>query len=68
MVHSGLMRWKRYALWGNKVAGNILERLPVLSLFKNDVSNSEFLKGKYLEENMFLNMKTGNGKVGRIEN
>ena len=26
-----------------------------------------FLKGKYLEEYMVLNMKTGNGKVGRIE-
>jgi len=26
------------------------------------------LKGKYLEEYMVLNMKTGNGKVGRIEN
>ena len=24
--------------------------------------------GKYLEEYMVLNMKTGNGKVGRIEN
>ena len=27
-----------------------------------------FWKGKYLEEYMVLNMKTGNGKVGRIEN
>jgi hypothetical protein len=27
-----------------------------------------FLKGKYLEEYMVLNMKIGNGKVGRIEN
>ena len=26
------------------------------------------LKGKYLEEYMVLNMKTENGKVGRIEN
>ena len=26
------------------------------------------LKGKYLEEYMVLNMKTGNEKVGRIEN
>ena len=26
------------------------------------------LKAKYLEEYMVLNMKTGNGKVGRIEN
>ena len=26
------------------------------------------LKGNYLEEYMVLNMKTGNGKVGRIEN
>jgi hypothetical protein len=26
------------------------------------------LKGKYLEEYMVLNMKMGNGKVGRIEN
>ena len=25
-------------------------------------------EGKYLEEYMALNMKTGNGKVGRIEN
>jgi hypothetical protein len=25
------------------------------------------LKGKYLEEYMVLNMKIGNGKVGRIE-
>ena len=67
MVHSGLVRWKRHALWGNKVTGNILERLPVHILFQNDVSNSEFLKGKYLEEYMVLNMKTGNGKVGQIE-
>jgi hypothetical protein len=27
-----------------------------------------FFKGKYLEEYMVLNMKMGNGKVGRIEN
>jgi hypothetical protein len=27
-----------------------------------------FLKGKYLEEYMVLNIKMGNGKVGRIEN
>ena len=27
-----------------------------------------FLEGKYLEEYKVLNMKTGNGKVGRIEN
>jgi len=26
------------------------------------------IKGKYLEEYMVLDMKTGNGKVGRIEN
>jgi hypothetical protein len=25
------------------------------------------VKGKYLEENIVLNMKMGNGKVGRIE-
>jgi len=25
-------------------------------------------KGKYLEEYLGLNVKTGNGKVGRIEN
>ena len=31
-------------------------------------SCANFLKGKYLEEYMVLNMKTGNGKVGRIEN
>jgi len=29
--------------------------------------SANFLKGKYLEENMFLNMKMGNEKVGRIE-
>lgn len=40
MVHSGRMRWKRHILWGNKVAGKILERLPVLSLFKNAAGNS----------------------------
>jgi len=27
-----------------------------------------FLKGKYLEEYMVLNMKMGSGKLGRIEN
>jgi len=27
-----------------------------------------FLKGKYLEKYMVLNMKMENGKVGRIEN
>jgi hypothetical protein len=27
-----------------------------------------FFEGKYLEEYMVLNMKMGNGKVGRIEN
>jgi hypothetical protein len=27
-----------------------------------------FLKGKYLEEYRVLNMKMGNGKLGRIEN
>jgi hypothetical protein len=27
-----------------------------------------FLKGRYLEEYTVLNMKMGNGKVGRIEN
>jgi len=31
-------------------------------------SSANFFKGKYLEEYMVLNMKTGNGKVGRIEN
>ena len=31
-------------------------------------SSANFLKGKYLEEYMVLSMKTGNGKVGRIEN
>jgi hypothetical protein len=31
-------------------------------------SCANFLKGKYLEEYVVLNMKTGNGKVGRIEN
>jgi hypothetical protein len=31
-------------------------------------SCANFRKGKYLEEYMVLNMKTGNGKVGRIEN
>ena len=29
---------------------------------------NELLKGKYLEEYMVLNMKMGNGEVGRIEN
>ena len=29
--------------------------------------SAAFLKGKYLEEYMVLNMETGNGKVGRIE-
>jgi len=32
------------------------------------ISSANFLKGKYLEEYMVLNMKRGNGKVGRIEN
>jgi hypothetical protein len=27
-----------------------------------------FLKGKYLEEYMVLNMKMGNGNVGQIKN
>jgi hypothetical protein len=27
-----------------------------------------FLKGKYLEEHIVLNMKMGNGNVGQIEN
>jgi hypothetical protein len=27
-----------------------------------------YLKGKYLEEYMVLNMKMGNGKLGRIDN
>jgi hypothetical protein len=31
-------------------------------------SCANFLKGKYLEECMVLNMKRGNGKVGGIEN
>jgi len=31
-------------------------------------SSVNFLKGKYLEEYMVLNMKMGNGKVERIEN
>jgi len=31
-------------------------------------SSAKFLKGKYLEEYMALNMKTGKGKVGRFEN
>jgi len=31
-------------------------------------SCANFLNGKYLEEHMALNMETGNGKVGRIEN
>jgi len=30
--------------------------------------SANFLKGKYLEEYTVLNMKMGNGKVGRIEN
>jgi hypothetical protein len=32
------------------------------------MGSAYFLKGKYLEEYTFLNMKMGNGKVGRIEN
>ena len=32
------------------------------------ISCANFLKGKYLEDCMVLNMKTGNGKIGRIEN
>jgi hypothetical protein len=44
---------------------NIL--LPHVLIFrKNKICL--FLKGKYLEEYMFLNMKMVNGKVGRIEN
>jgi len=31
-------------------------------------SSVNFLKGKYFEEYRVPNMKTGNGKVGRIEN
>jgi hypothetical protein len=31
-------------------------------------SSAFFFKGKYFEEYMVLNMKLGNGKVGRIEN
>jgi len=31
-------------------------------------SCANFLKGKYLEQYMVLNMKMGNGKVRRIEN
>jgi hypothetical protein len=30
--------------------------------------SANFSKGKYLEEYMVLNMKVGNGKVGRTEN
>jgi hypothetical protein len=30
-------------------------------------SSAFFLKGKYLEEYMVLNMKIGSGKLGRIE-
>jgi hypothetical protein len=32
------------------------------------MADTLFLKGKYLEEYMALNMKMGNEKVGRIEN
>ena len=35
---------------------------------ERNTSSAKFLKGKYLEEYMVLNMKTGNEKVGRIEN
>jgi hypothetical protein len=31
-------------------------------------SSAYFLKGNYLEEYMLLNMKMGNGNLGRIEN
>jgi len=37
-------------------------------LTKKDEKALIIFKGKYLEEYMVLNMKTGNGKVGRIEN
>ena len=40
----------------------------VMNVFGSLKRRVEFLKGKYLEEYMVLNMKTGNGKVGRIEN
>jgi len=38
------------------------------TLTKKEEQALLILKGKYLEEYMVLNMKTGNGKVGRIEN
>ena len=38
------------------------------TLTKKEKEALQFLNGKYLEEYMVLNMKMGNGKVGRIEN
>jgi len=39
-----------------------------LNLILIYVTDKLFLKEKYLEEYMVLNIKMGNGKVGRIEN
>jgi hypothetical protein len=39
-----------------------------LMMTKKEEQALLFLKGKYLEEYMVLNMKMGNGKVGQIEN
>ena len=38
------------------------------TLTKKEEKAMLIFKGKYLEEYMVLNMKTGSGKVGRIEN
>ena len=37
-------------------------------LTKKEEQALQIFEGKYLEEYMVLNMKTGNGKVGRIKN
>ena len=44
----------------------LITRLVIIFMYVC-VAN-ELLKGKYLEEYMVLNMKMGNGEVGRIEN
>jgi len=50
-------------------------RAPSPAAINSESENDEyvcviclFLKGKYLEKYMVLNMKMGNGKLGRIEN
>jgi len=74
---------KRRILAGNRsyfatislFRSRLLSRRPVVSygaetwtLTKKEEQALLIFEGKYLEEYMVLNMKTGNGKVGRIEN